>query len=149
MSIEIRRIGCVRVSDGPVYSVQLEPEYWDAVLGLEQFSHIIVLWWISGCDTEAARKTLRVHPRTPEGAATPLSGVFATRSPKRPNPIGLSVVRLIDIVESTKSIVVDRIDAFEGSPVIDIKPYMPSSDRVHCPRTPEWASGLPHAHGSP
>ncbi|MHA2263613.1 MAG: tRNA (N6-threonylcarbamoyladenosine(37)-N6)-methyltransferase TrmO [Candidatus Thorarchaeota archaeon] len=113
----------------------IRPEFWDGVLQLDKFSHIIVLWWISERDKDEDRSNLRDYPPY-DGAE--LSGVFASRSPARPTPIGHSVVRVESVDEESNEIRIDQIDAFDGTPVIDIKPYMPTSDRVDEARVPEW-----------
>jgi tRNA-Thr(GGU) m(6)t(6)A37 methyltransferase TsaA len=134
-------IGIVR-HEGPTLDarrhrarVELSAEYRDGLLELERFSHVVVLWWAAGCDTPADRSTLRVHPRP---APEHLMGVFATRSPARPNPVALSVCRLAAVNEETGIVRVAAIDADDGSPVLDLKPYIPSQDRVRTPRIPEW-----------
>ncbi len=109
--------------------------YWDAVLHLDKFSHIIVLWWITGHDTPESRRILQDYP--PQEDAE-LSGVFATRSPARPTPVGLSIVALENLDDRTHRLYIDQIDAIDETPVIDIKPYMPSSDRVDSAKVPPW-----------
>jgi tRNA (adenine37-N6)-methyltransferase len=115
-------------------SIEIFPEFHGALLGMERFSHIIVLYWFDRNDTPEERGTVRVHPRADEN--NPLTGVFATRSPRRPNLIGLSVCK-IKAVEQGR-IVVDTIDAFDRTPVIDIKPYIPGSDCVPDASVPAW-----------
>ena len=115
-------------------SIKIYKEYEDALLGLDQFSHVIVLYWFDRNDTPAKRKTLRVHPRRNKN--NPLTGVFATRSPLRPNLIGLSVCKIRSIENNV--IYIDSIDAFHDSPVLDLKPYAPALDWVENPRGPQW-----------
>jgi tRNA-Thr(GGU) m(6)t(6)A37 methyltransferase TsaA len=115
--------------------IELSAEYRDGLLELGKFSHVIVVWWAADCDTPADRSTLRVHPRP---APEYLMGVFATRSPARPNPVALSVCRLVAVDEGAGIVRVAAIDADDGSPVLDLKPYIPSQDRVRTPRMPEW-----------
>ena len=82
---------------------------------------------------------LKVHPRGKQ--RLPRVGLFATRSPNRPNPIALTLVKITKI--DGRKIFVDEIEAFEGSPVLDIKPYLPNGDRVDeeiC--LPEWFEHL-------
>jgi tRNA (Thr-GGU) A37 N-methylase len=67
-----------------------------------------------------------------------LSGVFASRSPARPTPIGLSIVAIQSVDVSTRRIYIDQIDAHHDTPVIDIKPYMPFSDKVDKAKVPSW-----------
>lgn len=102
---------------------------------LNKFSHIIVLWWITGRDNPQDRLNLSDYP--PQSDAEQ-SGVFASRSPARPTPIGLSIVAITGINNDQNSIQIDQIDAFDGTPIVDIKPYMPSSDRVDGARVAPW-----------
>ena len=113
-------------------TIELLPAYRDGLLGIEGFSHIIVCYWLHENDTAETRSTLRVHPRGDR--KNPLTGVFATHSPARPNPIAITVCAL-KAVERT-SLVIDAIDAFDGSPVIDIKCYIPYEREGV--RVPNW-----------
>jgi len=114
-------------------------EYCRGLYKLEDFSHIIVLYWLHLRDNQAHRSRVRVTPRRHHGA--PEVGVFASRSPSRPNPIGFSVVELLKI-ESCKMFV-KGLDAEDGSPIIDIKPYTPGADSVPNARAPEWTLSGP------
>lgn len=125
--------------DGETSKIKVYPEFCEALKGLATFSHVIVLYWIHLRDNDIDRRTLRVVPRRREGA--PEVGVFACRSPSRPNPIGLSVLELLKIKGCI--IVVKGLDAVEGTPVIDIKPYLPRADSVPQADVPEWASHGP------
>lgn len=129
-------VGTVVKSSGKA-SIAILPPFRDALLGMEGFSHLIVLYWFDRNDTPEKRATLRVHPRADKN--NPLTGVFATRSPRRPNLIGLAVCK-IKAVEKDR-IVIDAIDAFDQTPVIDIKPYIPVSDCVPDATVPWWVGG--------
>jgi tRNA-Thr(GGU) m(6)t(6)A37 methyltransferase TsaA len=130
---EVLFIGTVE-SAGEVSTVRIFEEYCGGLLGIEGYSHLFVLYWLHLRDDERNRRTLRVVPRRHEGA--PLTGVFACRSPSRPNPIGLTVVRLLSVEGC--ALKVSGLDAVEGTPVIDIKPYSPRADSIPDARTPEW-----------
>ncbi|MFW6261419.1 MAG: TrmO family methyltransferase domain-containing protein, partial [Spirochaetota bacterium] len=78
----------------------------------------------------------------PPFEAPPL-GVFAVKSPMRPNPIALTIVKIIAVDRAAGTIEIARIDAFDDTPVLDIKGYMPAVDRVANARVPEWASAWP------
>jgi len=117
--------------------LEVNPQYQDAFLGLEQFSHIDVFYWLHENDNTAGRAVLRVHPRGDR--ANPLTGVFATRSPLRPNPIAVSRCRVMAIKGS--NITIDAIDARHGSPLIDIKAHIPDSDDDEDILIPEWVEG--------
>ncbi len=130
---EVRFIGVVESSDTPS-KIRIFPEYCKGLHELNGFSHSIILYWLHLRDTENERKTLQVIPRGRVGA--PKVGVFASRSPSRPNPIGLCVVKLLKIDGCT--LIVEGLDAFKGSPIIDIKPYIPEIDSVVEAKTPKW-----------
>ena len=126
-------VGIVRKNEEKIW-IEIYDEFTDALLGLEGFSHINVLYWFHENDTPANRKTLQVHPRGDK--KNPLTGVFATHSPVRPNLIALTLCKILSIKESR--IIIENIDALDGSPVIDIKCYIPhdASDSSYC--VPEW-----------
>ncbi len=127
------------VKEGKQTIIHLEPRHQEGLLGLEEWSHIWVFYWFDRNDTPVRRATLRVHPRgNPDN---PLTGVFATRSPMRPNLIALSLCRVLSIKGT--EIEIESIDAFDQTPVIDLKPYTPGNDRPQGQvRVPKWA-GLP------
>jgi tRNA-Thr(GGU) m(6)t(6)A37 methyltransferase TsaA len=114
--------------------IEVYPQYEQALLGIEQFSHILVLYWFDENDTPEGRSLLQVHPCG--NPKNPLTGVFATHSPSRPNLIALTKCRIVAI-EGT-SITLDRIDAYDGSPVVDIKSYFPEEENTSDYRFPEW-----------
>jgi tRNA-Thr(GGU) m(6)t(6)A37 methyltransferase TsaA len=93
--------------------LEIEPRFADALLGLEVGHELIVITWMH----EADRTVLRNHPRGDE--SRPLTGVFYTRSPARPNPLGLHPVTVREI-DGTR-ILIGPIEAFDGTPVVDIK----------------------------
>jgi tRNA-Thr(GGU) m(6)t(6)A37 methyltransferase TsaA len=114
--------------------LEIYPEYAPGLLGLEGFSHLWVIYWFHGNDTPEQRQTLQVYPRC--DPANPLTGVFACRSPERPNLIGFTPCRLIK-VEGNLVEVAD-LDARNGSPILDLKPYIPRGDAIPAAVTPEW-----------
>ncbi|MFX0168399.1 MAG: tRNA (N6-threonylcarbamoyladenosine(37)-N6)-methyltransferase TrmO [Candidatus Hodarchaeota archaeon] len=135
MNLCASTVGFIRKRDDGLIFIEIEPQYWEATLQVDQFSHIIVLWWITGHDNPTSRANLQDYP--PQEAAK-LSGVFASRSPARPTPIGLSIVAIQRIDEETHRIYIDQIDAHDATPVVDIKPYMPFSDKVDVAKVPIW-----------
>jgi tRNA-Thr(GGU) m(6)t(6)A37 methyltransferase TsaA len=136
---EVRFIGEVE-SGGETSTVLIYPEYCPGLLGVQGYSHLIVLYWMHLRDDDRHRRTLQVRPPRHEGA--PLTGVFACRSPSRPNPLGLTIVEL-EGVDGCR-LRVRGLDALEGSPIVDLKPYQPRADSVIGARTPEWS-----LHGPP
>ena len=132
-TFQIFPVGAVRKKEEATWIEIFEP-YGDALLGLEGFSHIQVLFWFHENDTAERRKTLRVHPRGDK--KNPLTGVFATHSPLRPNLIGLTLCK-IKLIRDNR-IEIEDIDAFNGTPVIDVKCYIPSSPAESDIRLPDW-----------
>ncbi len=114
--------------------IEIEPTYRAAFLGLDGFSHITVLYWFHENDTPEKRQTMQVHPR--KDKHNPLTGVFATHSPLRPNLIGLTICKIISIKDTV--IFIEDIDASDGSPVIDIKCFIPSSKLGSDIKLPDW-----------
>lgn len=108
--------------------IVFEPEYrsFEAVRGLEQFSHIWLLWKFSASGKEHWSATVK----PPRLGGKVRMGVFATRSPFRPNDIGLSCVRLLSVEKDGPGpeLVVAGADLMDGTPIYDIKPYIPLSD---------------------
>jgi tRNA-Thr(GGU) m(6)t(6)A37 methyltransferase TsaA len=132
-SFRIIPVGIVRKTDTAV-SIEVYDDYTDGLLGLDGFSHIVVLYWFDQNDTAAKRRVLQVHPR--KDPRNPLTGVFATHSPQRPNLIGLTVCRILSIQGGT--IEIEDIDALDGSPVIDLKCFIPGSIGEEDVRLPDW-----------
>jgi tRNA-Thr(GGU) m(6)t(6)A37 methyltransferase TsaA len=139
--ITLKSIGTVRSEiKEPTHQKQLEmvseiiidKALTEALDGLEQFSHIIVIWYI-----HKSRRPfpMKVHPRG--DPANKLVGVLACRSPDRPNPIGKSTVRLLK--RRGNVLRVQGLDAIDGTPVLDIKPYIPGYDSVDGANAPSWA----------
>ena len=128
-------VGYVRKREDEPPSIEIKSVYWDATLNLDLYSHIIVLWWITERDNTEDRANLKGKPPV-ENAE--VSGVFATRSPRRPTPIGHTICAIEEIDTESCRIVIDHMDAFDGTPVIDIKPYLPSSDLVENAQFPIW-----------
>jgi len=99
-----------------VCSIIIKKCYEKALNGIEDFSHIYIIFWMHEI-ADAERRTLKTHPRG--RIDMPLLGVFATRSPLRPNPIGLTIVELL--ARKGNILTVKGLDAFDGTPVIDMK----------------------------
>jgi tRNA-Thr(GGU) m(6)t(6)A37 methyltransferase TsaA len=133
VELTIVPIGKVQKSSDGVF-IKIYRKYEKALKGLEQFSHIHVLYWFDQNDDKETRSILQVHPCN--NKANPITGVFATHSPKRPNLIALTRCRILSI--SGTLIRIDDIDAFHKSPVIDIKSYFPYSETETGVRAPKW-----------
>jgi len=99
-------------------TVEVYPEFQDGLADLEGFSHIMLLYYFH----RSEGFNLRVVPFLD----TRLRGLFSTRAPKRPNPIGISIVRLMGIEDGILQI--ENVDMLDGTPLLDIKPYVPEFD---------------------
>lgn len=153
MDVTFTPIGTVRTpysaaEDTPVQAalnraqaavVELEPEYAEALDGLAGFSHLWLVTWLhrphDGRAPAAGPAPLRVVPFLLRGTGREL-GVLATRAPRRPNPIGLSLVRL-DRVEGARVHVLG-VDLLDGTPVLDLKPWFPDADTPDEPVRGGW-----------
>lgn len=125
-------------------TIVLEPDFGhrDWVRGIEEFSHLWILWGFS--ENPPGEASALVRP--PRLGGREKRGVFATRSPFRPNPIGLTSVRLLEVgadATGATTLLVEGVDMVDGSPVYDIKPYLPYSD-AH----PEAVGGFGDAHAT-
>ncbi len=139
MKGEIRFIGSVIKAEENEAIIQIYERYCKGLLGIEQYSHLIVLYWLHERDNEQHRSTLQVIPS--RHGETTLRGVYACRSPSRPNPIGLTVVELL-MVDDCK-LFVKGLDAIKDSPIVDIKPYSPRADSYEEAKTPDWSKRGP------
>ena len=138
-ALTINPIGTVRVEKGSFW-LDIFPKYVDGLNQLENFSHVNVLWWCHHFDNAKDRQVLQCEQ--PYQKAPASVGIFATRSPLRPNPIALTIVPIINIAEDGK-IYLPYIDAEDGSPIIDLKPYHPATDRVRDLEVPDWCRHWP------
>jgi len=120
---------------GIVSEIVVESSLTEALDNLEEFSHITVLYWMHQVSA-TSELPLKVHPRGKQ--ELPLVGRFATRSPNRPNPIGKATVRLLE--RQGNILRVEGLDAIDGTPVIDIKPYIPGYDSVTDAKVPPWVT---------
>ncbi|MBX3580521.1 MAG: tRNA (N6-threonylcarbamoyladenosine(37)-N6)-methyltransferase TrmO [Rhizobiaceae bacterium] len=105
---------------GQQATLEIEGPYRPGLEGLRGTSHVVVLSWLG----HAARNLIVQKPRH----ATSAKGVFALRSPARPNPIGLHVAQVVALDEAAGLLTLDAIDVLDGTPVIDLKPYFASID---------------------
>ena len=117
--------------------VVLKPEYAGALLGLEGFSHAIIVTYLHQAHFDPS-KHLRRRPQGRDDM--PEVGILSQRAKNRPNPIGVTAVPIIGVAKD--HIEVRGLDAIDGTPVLDIKPYYPCYDRVEAPLVPEWVNEL-------
>ncbi len=132
--LAVHPIGRVEKKEGRTFLV-INPKYRPGLLGLDQWSHVHVLWWLDRNDTPQRRSILQVHPRGNKD--NPLTGVFACRAPVRPNPVALTVCQVLAVEDHV--IEIAEIDAFDGTPIVDLKPFVPAMDCPHNVRVPAWA----------
>lgn len=139
-SFIVNPVGEIRIRGGEMY-IELDQKYIPGLKELGGFSHVNVVWWFDGYDTAEARNQLQ--DLQPYKNAPDEMGVFATRSPIRPNPIALTASQIIAIDDEEGVIQIAYIDANDHSPVLDLKPYTPSLDRVERPEVPLWCRDWP------
>jgi tRNA-Thr(GGU) m(6)t(6)A37 methyltransferase TsaA len=116
-----------------VSEIVVDSRLTEALDGLEDFSHITVVYWMHQA-TATGELPTKIHPRGRQ--ELPLVGLFATRSPQRPNPLGITTVRLLERQDNILR--VEGLDAIDGTPVIDIKPYLPGYDSVANAKVASW-----------
>ncbi|HHT76209.1 MAG TPA: tRNA (N6-threonylcarbamoyladenosine(37)-N6)-methyltransferase TrmO [Methanomassiliicoccaceae archaeon] len=112
--MELRPVGRVAKVEGGRSEIEVLQEYAEGLFGIEKCDSLLILFFFDRSD----RVDLKVHPRG--DPRNPLVGVFASRSPNRPNHIGATVVRLVGVMNNI--LTVEGLDAWEGTPVLDIKP---------------------------
>lgn len=105
----------------------LEP-FRPALKQLDQFSHIMVFWWADKHDNNDSRNIVQTKLPYADGKE---AGVFACRSEYRPNPIAITVCKILKIDEKNGTVQINNIDAYDGTGILDIKAYIPVSDTPH------------------
>jgi tRNA (adenine37-N6)-methyltransferase len=116
------------------FEIHVDARYRDGLTGLSKFSHAIVSWLAN--KAEASGPDAHMICPAPYTSTDSDTGVFASRSPSRPNPICLSVIAVTAIDERRGILTTPFIDALPNTPVLDIKPYFPASDRVESAHVP-------------
>jgi tRNA-Thr(GGU) m(6)t(6)A37 methyltransferase TsaA len=135
----LRPIGTVR-REGTTPHIHVQGPFRPGLEQLSLFSHAIVVWWADQHDNPESRAILQTElPYAPGVTA----GVFACRSEYRPNPIAITVCELGELDVGSGTVEVVDIDAYEGTPVLDIKPYIGVVDRVAKIEVPNWYEGWP------
>lgn len=140
MSVTFDPIGKVKIKEGRYY-LELDENYFEATLGLEEYSHIQVIWWFHLYDSSETRSQKVVEKPYKNGPEK--IGLLATRSPVRPNPIAVTPCPLLNIDKENHQIEIAYIDSENDTPILDIKPYEPSIDRVRDIKMPEWSQHWP------
>jgi tRNA (adenine37-N6)-methyltransferase len=132
---EVKSIGKID-RNGEGCLVIIDEPFRPAINKIDLFSHIIVVWWAHEFDDDDFRKIYQSELPYAQGVT---AGIFATRSPVRPNPIMTTVCKIIQLDEESGKIKINDIDAYSGSPVLDLKVYVPICERVKNPEVAEWA----------
>lgn len=139
-TFSIKPIGYVHANaDG--FCLEIAPEYRPALNGLTGFSHLDVVWWAHLLDEPQYRAIVECDQ--PYKTAPAKLGIFATRSPVRPNPVAVTPVAVLNIDYERGMIYIPYIDAEDGTPIIDLKPYHPCTDRIRQVSLPDWCSHWP------
>jgi tRNA-Thr(GGU) m(6)t(6)A37 methyltransferase TsaA len=137
---EIFSIGRI-VNNQKDRKIEIDEPFREAMDGLEFFSHVNVFFWFHENDSKEGRSVLKVNPcKNPEN---PLTGVFATHSPLRPNLVGMTRCRITGLDRGRGLVHIDEIDAVDGTPLIDIKCYFPPDDAGETIRIPNWRRKRP------
>ena len=130
---KVHPIGYVRKTDDKT-TIVLDKKYEPGLLRMDEQSEIWVLWWFDRNDTSEKRATLQVHPMG--NRENPLTGVFGTRSPRRPNLVAMTLCKIVAVKDNM--IEIEKTDAFDGTPVLDIKPFIPGYDSTDNATIPDW-----------
>lgn len=138
-NMQIFPIGTIRRKDKGKF-IEIFEKFKPGLKELEQFSHVQILWWFTQFEDDQSRETVKFD-KVPYDA--PPLGVFACRSPLRPNPIGLTTAKILAVDHDNGTVQIGDIDAFDGTPVLDLKAYIPMMDRVETVRVPKWAEEWP------
>lgn len=146
MKIEFESVGEVRNNietkkdtnwGNDVSRIIIDEKYKNGLIGLSEFSHLTVIYYLDKADFVVEKHILR----KPQGREDmPMVGIFAQRAKDRPNAIGITSVEIIDISQNT--ITVKGLDAIDGTPVLDIKPYYPMYDCKNNAVVPDWVIRL-------
>jgi tRNA-Thr(GGU) m(6)t(6)A37 methyltransferase TsaA len=135
--LELRLETLAKAAKGSISELILNEDVAECLDGIEEFSHIMVLYWAHQIPEEG-RHLNKVHPGGRKDY--PLVGIFATRSPARPNPICVTTAELV--AREGNVLKVRGLDAVNGSPIIDIKPHLPLSDTPSNVKLPDWMKSL-------
>ena len=138
-TFNIYPVGYIRRNNGKTY-LEILKAYVPALKELEYFSHVQVLWWFSEFDDEMYRQITQSDQAPYEA---PVLGIFACRSPVRPNPIALTTAKILQVDHEQGRVEIVNIDAYDDTPVIDLKAYIPISDRVETVAVPPWCADWP------
>ena len=117
-----------------ISEVIVDKEFTDALDGIDDYSHVIIVYWMDKVKGYVIKHQPQGNPNVP------IVGIFACRCPRRPNPIAITTVKLLK--HKGNKIMVKGLDVLDGTPVIDIKPYWPQYDKVEKEKVPHWVNKL-------
>jgi len=145
--IKIKPIGNVRIEgDDPMtaeFLLDINEQYRSALKALDKFSHVIVFWWAHQNDTVEMRNQSQWSMLPPYGDNPEETGVFASRAEYRPNPIAITATSIIEVDEKNGIVKVGGLDAFNGTPLVDLKAYFPICDRIRDCHIAPWLKDWP------
>ncbi len=144
---ELRPIGYVHVEGEDPYNadyfVNIDEPFREGLKELDKFSHVYVIWWAHKNDTEEMRNLESWSIVPPYGENPPETGIFATRAEYRPNPIGITVSKILSVDVGAGIVRVAGLDTMDETPVVDLKAYYPISDRIRDCHIGPWLKGWP------
>lgn len=117
-----------------ISEVIVDEKFTEALDGIDDYSHIILVYWMDKVKDHVTKHQPQGNPNVP------IVGIFACRCPRRPNPIAITTIRLLE--HKKNKIIVKGLDVLDGTPVIDIKPYWPQYDKVENGKIPDWVNKL-------
>ena len=132
-------IGVAKADQGK-FSVEIKESFRPALKELNRFGQVIVTWWADQHDNKESRSRLETELPYAQGVT---AGVFACRSEYRPNPIAITTCKITHLDEVKGIVELEYIDAADGTPVLDLKPYIPVCDRMRDIRVAEWYADWP------
>jgi tRNA-Thr(GGU) m(6)t(6)A37 methyltransferase TsaA len=136
---QLHPIGTVRQSDQGAI-LEIAGPFRPALKEMGQFSHILVFWWAHQMDNPECRSLLQTELPYAKGVT---AGVFACRAEYRPNPIAVTTCFVLDVDEQHGTVLLPWIDAYDGTPILDLKPYIPLADRIRDVKVASWLAGWP------
>lgn len=146
--ITLNPVGHIKVEENEPtnkkYSIKVFKSFRPALKELDKFSHVMVFWWAHQNDDTNLRNSKKVLTTVPPyGESTPETGIFSTRSEYRPNPIALTTCKILNLDLNKGILEIEGIDAFDGSPVVDLKAYFPICDRIRDCHIAPWLKNWP------
>jgi len=140
-NLSLLPIGSIVMQNEEGYCLlQIDQPFRKGLQGLENFSHVIVFWWADRMDNKDHRSIMTAELPYAEGVDV---GVFACRAEYRPNPIEITTVPILAVNHEKGEVIIPWIDAFDGTPLIDMKPYIPICDRIRDVAAAPWVADWP------